>query len=88
MSFRFENLNVWQDARRFVSLIYKATKTFPKEEKFGLVDQYGFGSCEEVVTAMYISLDQGFINKRKFDTLYIDANKLVARINSLAKSLE
>lgn len=39
MSFRFEKLNVWQDARRFASLIYKATKTFPREEKFGLIDQ-------------------------------------------------
>lgn len=39
MSFRFERLTVWQDARKFVNRIYKITKTFPKEEKFGLINQ-------------------------------------------------
>lgn len=39
MSFRFEKLRVWQEARQFVSSIYTITKTFPDHEKFGLTDQ-------------------------------------------------
>lgn len=35
----FEKLEVWSDARSFVSEIYKATKQFPSEEKFGLCSQ-------------------------------------------------
>lgn len=37
--FRFEKLEVWKDARNFVSLIYKTTAKFPSSEKFGLTDQ-------------------------------------------------
>ena len=36
---KFRKLNVWQRSIKFVSLIYKITAEFPKEEKFGLVDQ-------------------------------------------------
>lgn len=37
--FRFEKLEVWSDAREFVSLVYKITADFPAKERFGLVDQ-------------------------------------------------
>ncbi len=116
MSFRFEDLTIWQEARKFTSIIYKITKAFPKEERFGLIDQLrraavsialniaegsdrksdlefrrylrmAIGSCEEVVTALYISLDQEYINKEKFDIIYSNANILVARINALINSL-
>ena len=36
---KFRKLNVWQRSIQFVSLIYKITSKFPKEEKYGLVDQ-------------------------------------------------
>ncbi|MBI2334666.1 four helix bundle protein [Candidatus Daviesbacteria bacterium] len=39
MKFRFENLQVWQDARSFVNHIYFITKKFPVDERFGLIDQ-------------------------------------------------
>lgn len=39
MSFRFENLEIWTLSREFVLLIYKITKSFPEEEKFGLTLQ-------------------------------------------------
>lgn len=35
----FTDLEVWQEAHRLVLLIYKLTKTFPKEEIFGLISQ-------------------------------------------------
>ena len=35
----FTDLNVWKDGHKLVLMTYKATKTFPKEELFGLVSQ-------------------------------------------------
>ncbi len=117
MSFRFEKLEVWQEARKFASKIYKTTKTFPREERFGLIDQLrraavsialniaegsdrksdvefirflriAISSTEEVVTALYISLDQKYIKKSEFDNLYEDASRLVAKTNALVKFLK
>lgn len=117
MSFRFEKLTVWQDARILISKIYRITKSFPKEERFGLIDQLrraavsialniaegsdrksdiefkrylrmAITSCEEGVTALYIALDQKYIDKKEFDILYDEANALVAKINALIRSLK
>lgn len=35
----FTKLDAWKEGHRLVLLIYKSTKTFPKEEQFGLVSQ-------------------------------------------------
>jgi four helix bundle protein len=37
--YSFEKLDVWKDARQFVTWIYTATSSFPADEKFGLVMQ-------------------------------------------------
>ena len=37
--YSFEKLEVWQDARKFVSEIYLITKKFPSEEKYALTSQ-------------------------------------------------
>ena len=37
--FSFENLKVWQEARRLVSETYTLVRKFPKEEKYALGDQ-------------------------------------------------
>ena len=37
---RFEDLMVWQKAHQFVLLVYPLTKTFPKEETYGLSSQF------------------------------------------------
>jgi len=36
---RFEDLEVWKRAHRLVLKVYSLTRSFPKEEKFGLVSQ-------------------------------------------------
>lgn len=116
MSFRFEKLTVWQDTRVFANHIYALTRKFPKDEKFGLIDQLrraavsvclnitegsdrksdiefrrylrmSITSVEEVVTALYLSLDQKYINKREFDSLYKEANQIVAKLNALIRSI-
>lgn len=35
----FVDLKAWQEAHRLVLLVYRITKTYPEEEKFGLVSQ-------------------------------------------------
>jgi len=37
--FAFEKLRVWQNSRELVGTIYKITNSFPKEERYCLVDQ-------------------------------------------------
>jgi four helix bundle protein len=37
--FNFEKLDVWQRANGFADLVYKVTKTFPEDERFGLTNQ-------------------------------------------------
>jgi four helix bundle protein len=38
-TFSFEKLTVWQNARSLVKEIYNITRSFPEDEKFGLVSQ-------------------------------------------------
>jgi four helix bundle protein len=35
----FVDLNAWQEGHKLVLKIYQITKTFPKEEEFGLISQ-------------------------------------------------
>lgn len=37
--FSFEKLTVWQKSRKLALTIYKVTKYFPEDERFGLVSQ-------------------------------------------------
>ncbi len=36
---KFTDLIVWQEAHQFVLMVYDITKTYPSEEKYGLVSQ-------------------------------------------------
>lgn len=38
-TFSFEKLKVWQEARQLTVKVYKITKDFPIEERFGLMSQ-------------------------------------------------
>jgi len=38
-TFSFEKLRVWINSKELVKLIYKITKSFPDEEKFGITSQ-------------------------------------------------
>jgi len=39
MSFRFLNFPVYKDIKKYIKEIYSITSTFPKDERFGLIDQ-------------------------------------------------
>lgn len=38
-TYSFEKLTVWQESKELVKDIYRITKEFPSEEKFGLISQ-------------------------------------------------
>jgi four helix bundle protein len=40
MSFKFEDLIVYKETISFIDLVYKITKNWPKEELYGLTDQF------------------------------------------------
>ena len=40
MTNQFQNIGAWQKAHEFVLLVYRATKSFPEFEKFGLCSQF------------------------------------------------
>lgn len=52
---RFEDLEVWKKAHKLVLGIYKLTRDFPKEEKFGLVSQ-----MRRAVVSVPANLAEGF----------------------------
>jgi len=39
-TYSFEHLYAWQKAHEFTILVYRATKTFPNDEIFGLTSQF------------------------------------------------
>jgi four helix bundle protein len=51
----FTDLIVWQEGHKLVVLIYTLTKTFPKEEKYSLVDQ-----MRRAATSVTSNIAEGF----------------------------
>ncbi|RIV73920.1 four helix bundle protein [Flagellimonas aequoris] len=39
------DLEVWKESRKLVKMVYEATKSFPKEEIYGLTNQLRRSSC-------------------------------------------
>jgi len=39
VNYSFEKLEVWHDARELTKIIYKITKGFPDDERFGITNQ-------------------------------------------------
>jgi len=58
----FTDLKAWQEAHRLVLLIYKITKNFPKDEKFGLIDQ-----IRRAAISISSNIAEGFSKESKLD---------------------
>lgn len=82
---RFEDMEVWQEAQEFAVLIYKITKRFPDEEKFGLTSQLrrasssvsaniaeGFGRSSKKDTAHFYHIARGSLLETK-NFMYLSA---------------
>lgn len=110
---KFEDLEVWQQARALVSAVYKAAAENGRLAKdYRFRDQItaaavsvmsniaeGFsrrtnkeftqflfiakGSCAEVQSLLYVALDQDYIIKDRFDSIYRQADLVARRLSRL-----
>ena len=79
--FSFEKLNVWQEARKFISEIYALTKSFPSDEKFGLTNQIRRASVSIAAniaegTSRVSSKDQAHFTNHSYSSLMEVLNHL------------
>jgi len=56
----FTDLNAWKEGHELVLAIYRTTKTFPPEERYGLVDQ-----MRRCVVSITSNIAEGFSRKTK-----------------------
>ena len=80
--YSFEKLEVWQHARRLSVWVYKITKDFPPEEKYGLVAQMkraalGVGSNIAEGTSRMTSKDQSHFSTMAFSSTVELLNHLI-----------
>ena len=61
----FRDLLVWQKAHELVLSIYRLTKGFPPEERFGLIPQ-----LRRAVVSVAANIAEGFVRKGKLDKLH------------------
>lgn len=79
--FSFEKLEVWNDARELVKLIYEATKNFPNSEKYGLANQM---NSSVVSVSSNIAEGSGKIqSKDKARFIHIAYGSLMKLLNQL-----
>lgn len=80
--YSFEKLEAWQHARKLSVWIYKITKDFPSEEKFGLVSQMkravlGIGSNIAEGTSRMTSKDQSHFSTMAYSSSLELLNHLI-----------
>ncbi len=66
MSFKFENLRVWQASMDFGEKIFELTKTFPKEEMYNLSNQILRASDSIALNIAEGSTGQSNLEQKKF----------------------
>ena len=75
----FQDLIVWQKAHTFVMGVYQATRSFPKEEMYGLTSQFrgaavsipaniaeGFRKCSEADKARFLNISEGSLEECRY----------------------
>jgi len=64
MAKSFEDLFVWQKAHQFVLAVYRATTSFPKEERYGLTSQF-----RRAAVSVAANIAEGFRKRGCLDKL-------------------
>ena len=64
MTFSFENLIVWQRAHQFVLQVYKSTRNYPQDERFGLSSQF-----RRAAVSITANIAEGYKKLSKADKL-------------------
>ena len=64
MSFRFETLDIWEQAKNYASKVYVATAKFPRHEDYGLKSQ-----MNRAVNSICLNIAEGSVktSKKAFD---------------------
>ena len=68
--FRFEKLNIYQEALRLIDIIYFLSKRFPKEEIFGLTNQ-----VRRAAVSIALNIAEGSSRTRKDFAHFLDLSK-------------
>lgn len=82
MRFKHEDLEIWQLAMELISIIYKITKKFPEEEKFGLTSQ---GNHAVVSVALDIAEGSGRHSKKDFSNFLNRAITSLQEVDTVLK---
>lgn len=85
-TYSFEKLGAWQQARKLVIKTYHLTKTYPAEEKFGLVNQ-----MRRAAVSVCSNLAEGSSRKTVKDQAYfynISFSSLMELLNQLIISVD
>lgn len=64
MTFSFKDIIAWQRAHSFVLLVYRATRTYPAEERFGLCSQF-----QRAAVSIPANIAEGYKKLGKADKL-------------------
>ena len=64
VTYSFENIIAWQKAHNFVLLIYRVTRHFPEDEKFGLTSQF-----RRAAVSIEANIAEGYKKLSKADKL-------------------
>ena len=64
MTYKFEDVKAWQLAHVFVLKVYRYTKLFPEDEKFGLVSQF-----KRAAVSIEANIAEGYKKLSKNDKL-------------------
>ncbi len=86
--FSFENLEVWQKSIDFAILVYKMTKSFPKEEVYGLSSQIQRASVSISSNIAEGSSKKSFKEQARFSEISFGSLMEVLSQLILAKDLE
>lgn len=77
-----------------ISIMLNIAEGFARktDKEFNQFLTYAHGSCAEVQSALYIALDQNYINQKQFDTFYSkteEVSKMIMNFsNYLSKNLD
>ena len=86
---RFEDLDCWKEARQLGSVMANIAEGFVRRSSKEFV-QFLFiamSSSAEVRSHLYIAVDQGYLSKDAFESIYAQADKVGRIISGLIKYL-
>src|SRR5438034_9946026 len=84
----YERLDAWQAAHRFVLLVYRTTRGFPSEERFGLSSQLRRAAFSVAANIAEGSAKKGPREFRRYLDIAVGSLSELAYIFHLVKDLE